>query len=202
MIGYLSYIFRYRIREKPFSYGWYKIWAKRLVNLDGLILILYRISRLSLKGAEIGTLSAVGDVEINGIAANLKMGRECVLGSGVRLALHDKIILGNNVVINDGCTLLTASHDINSHDWHHVKAPILIEDYAWIATNSIILPGITIGYAAVVGAGAVVTKSVPAYHVVAGNPARIVKERTLKKMSHSTVRFLAPIEAWVGLRDD
>ena len=201
MIDYLLYLFCHRIKVKPFSYQWYRIWGKRLINLIGLIRILYGITSLSLRGAKIGPLCVVGKLELNGKATNLKMGRECVIGSDVHLALHDKILLGNYVVINDGCVLLTASHDINSSDWQQIRAPIIIEDYAWIATNSIILPGITIGYAAVVGAGAVVTKNVPAYQVVAGNPARIVKERNLKKLYYSTVRFLAPIEAWVGLRD-
>lgn len=201
MIDYITYLFRHRIRATPFSYLWFKVWAKRLINLNGLFGILYRIGRLSLKGAEIGELSVVGAVVANGKAVNLKLGRECFVGSGVRLALHDRIDLGNNVVINDGCVLLTASHDINDPDWKHVKAPIVLEDYAWVATNSIILPGVTIGYGAVVGAGAVVTKDVPAYCVVGGNPARILKQRAEVKFTYSPVRFLAPIEAWVGLRD-
>lgn len=200
MINHLAYIFVHRTREQIFSYEWYKVWGKRILNLPGLVCILYRIFRLTAKGAEIGHLSVVGKLELNGKADNLTLGRECVIGNRVHLALHEKIKLGNNVVINDGCVLLTASHDVNSPDWQQVKAPIIIEDYAWIATNSIILPGVIIGRAAVVGAGAVVTKNIPAYQVVVGNPARIVKERTLKELSYSTVRFLAPIEAWVGLR--
>jgi acetyltransferase-like isoleucine patch superfamily enzyme len=202
MVSYLSYLFRHRIRETSFTYRWFRVWAKRVVNLIGLIGILYRVARLSLKGAEIGDLSVINAVELNGKASNLKIGRECMLGNRVHLALHDKIVLGNNVVVNDGCVLLTASHDINSPDWRNIKAPILIDDYAWIATNAIILPGVTIGYGAVVGAGAVVTKSVPAYCVVAGNPARKIKDRTLKQYNYSVVRFQAPFEAWVGVRDE
>ena len=201
MTSYVLYLFRHRIREAPFSYPWFKVWAKRVVNLNGLIRILYRVFRLSLKGAEVGDLSVIGAVELNGKASNLKMGRECVLGSRVHLALHDRILLGNHVVINDGCVLLTASHDVNDPEWKHVKAPIIMGDYAWIATNAIILPGVTVGYGAVVGAGAVVTKNIPAFSVVAGNPARILKQRAERQFSYSTVRFLAPVEAWVGIRD-
>lgn len=201
MIEYVSYLIRHRTRERVFSYQWYKSWGKRIINLRGLIRILYRTFRLQLKGVGIGCLSVVGKVELNGKAANLVMGRECVIGNRVHLALHDRINLGNNVVINDGCVLLTASHDVNSRDWRQVKAPIVIEDYAWIATNSVILPGVTVGRAAVVGAGAVVTKDVPAHQVVAGNPARPVKARSTTEFSYSAVRFLAPFEAWVGLQD-
>jgi acetyltransferase-like isoleucine patch superfamily enzyme len=54
---------------------------------------------------------------------------------------------------------------------------IVIEDDCWIAANSIILDGVTIGRGSVVAAGAVVSKSVPPYSVVAGVPARIIKSR-------------------------
>lgn len=201
MHKYVAYLLRNRVRETLFSRPWFKVWAKRVINLTGLVGILYRVSCLSLRGTEIGELSVIHAIELNGKASNLKMGRECVIGNRVHLALHARIELGNNVVINDGCILLTASHDVNDPEWKHVKAPIIIEDYAWIATNAIILPGVTIGCGAVVGAGAVITKNVPPYSIVAGNPARIVKERSIREFSYSAVRFLAPIEAWVGLHD-
>ena len=61
-------------------------------------------------------------------------------------------------------------------DWSVVRsAPIVIEDRAWIGFNAIILKGVTIGEGSVVAAGAVVTKDVEPYTVVAGNPARVVK---------------------------
>jgi acetyltransferase-like isoleucine patch superfamily enzyme len=154
---------------------------------------------LSRKAGKFGALCIVGKVELHGKARLLTVGRECVLGDGVRLALHDEIRLGNNVVINDDCILLTASHDIDSPDWRQTRAPIVIEDQAWIATRAIVLPGVTIGRAAVVGAGAVVTKDVPAFHVVAGNPARTIKERRRMEYLYSPSRFAAPYEAWVGL---
>ena len=53
--------------------------------------------------------------------------------------------------------------------------PFVIEDNVWIGINSTILPGLRIGNGAVVGAGSVVTKDVPAMTIVAGNPARIIK---------------------------
>ena len=54
--------------------------------------------------------------------------------------------------------------------------PIVIEDKAWIGINSTILPGVRIGYGAIVGAGSVVTKDVPPMTVVAGNPAKFIKK--------------------------
>lgn len=56
------------------------------------------------------------------------------------------------------------------------SAPIIIEDHVWIGFNAIILKGVKIGKGAIVAAGSVVTKDVPEYHLVAGNPAKIIKD--------------------------
>jgi galactoside O-acetyltransferase len=59
-----------------------------------------------------------------------------------------------------------------------IRKPVKIEDKVWIGFNSIILKGVTVGEGAIVGAGSVVTKDVPPYTIVAGNPARIIRELT------------------------
>lgn len=65
---------------------------------------------------------------------------------------------------------------IGKKDWTKVDSqPIVVKNKAWIGFNSIILKGITIGEGAIVAAGSVVTKDVPAYSIVAGNPARVVR---------------------------
>ena len=74
--------------------------------------------------------------------------------------------------------MLTSSHGLGDTDQRarHVTAdPVRIEDGAWLGVRSIVLPGVTIGRGAVVGAGAVVTVSVAADTIVAGVPARLVK---------------------------
>ena len=57
------------------------------------------------------------------------------------------------------------------------KRPVVIGDDVWIAARAIILPGVTIGKGSIIGAGAVVTKDVPEYAVVGGNPARVIRYR-------------------------
>jgi acetyltransferase-like isoleucine patch superfamily enzyme/O-antigen/teichoic acid export membrane protein len=200
--SYIYYLFIHRVKPKALTYQWTKSWAKRIINFKALCYILLRNYYLSNRGVKIGFLSVISNAVLNGKHTNLIIGNECYIGNSVHLALHEKIILGNNVVINDGCTLLTASHDVNCPNWEPVKAPIIIDDYAWIATNSIILPGVTIGKGAVVGAGSVVTRSIPAYQIFAGNPARFIKERKLKQLSHVTVHRLASFEAWLGIPEN
>lgn len=84
------------------------------------------------------------------------------------------IELGNDVAIADNVTISDSdNHSINGQK---VTAPIIIKDHVWIGRNAIILKGVTIGEGAVVAAGAVVTKDVPAYTLVAGVPAKVIKE--------------------------
>ena len=103
-----------------------------------------------------------------------------------------RVDIGDDVLISWGTTIV----DHNSHatsftlrsndavdwlegkkDWTNVKiAPVKISNKVWIGFNCIILKGVTIGEGAVVGAGSVVTKDVPPWTIVAGNPARIIRE--------------------------
>jgi maltose O-acetyltransferase len=82
-------------------------------------------------------------------------------------------------MIGPNVQIYTAAHDLRAEariqGWE-VARPVLIEDNVWIGGGAILLPGVNIGRNAVVGAGAVVTRSVPANTVVAGNPARVLRE--------------------------
>lgn len=89
------------------------------------------------------------------------------------VALGD-ITIEDNVQIAPGVTMLTANHDIE-HMNILKTAPIHIKDGAWVGAWAVLLPGVTIGEHAIVGAGAVVTKDVESYTVVAGNPAKLIK---------------------------
>lgn len=92
---------------------------------------------------------------------------------------NNQVHIGNYVMIGPLVQLYTAAHPLQAKEriqgWEITK-PILIEDNVWIGGGAIILPGVTIGLNSVVGAGSVVTRSVPANTVVVGNPARVVKE--------------------------
>lgn len=176
---------------------WLIVWVKRCLQFYPLAGILFRSVVLRLKGAQIGRLAILGNATFQGRLINLQIGDQVSLGRCV-IALHDKVSIGQCTAINDGVTLLTASHSISDPQWRHKKEPIVIGEYVWIATNAIILPGVTIGCGAVIGAGAVVRESVPDYAVVIGNPSVITKIERSRELNYSPVLFNAPFEAWVG----
>ena len=97
--------------------------------------------------------------------------------------IQGNIIFGNNVMIGPKTVIWGRDHGMElgapMKDQAHIKEDIVIGNDVWIAANVTILKGIRIGDGAVIGAGAVVTKSVPEYAIVVGNPARIVKYRTI-----------------------
>jgi acetyltransferase-like isoleucine patch superfamily enzyme len=86
---------------------------------------------------------------------------------------------GSNVSIGPEATILTLGHDPRSATFEDRGGDVVIGDRVWIGYRAIVLPGVTIGEGAVVGAGAVVTKNVGPYAIVAGNPARKIGERKL-----------------------
>jgi acetyltransferase-like isoleucine patch superfamily enzyme len=92
----------------------------------------------------------------------------------------DRIEIGKNCCIGEGVLLLTGSHNIHSSRFDLVTKSITISDNVWVATNAIILPGVTIGEGAVVAAGSVVTKDVEPWTVVGGNPARVIGKREIQ----------------------
>ncbi len=90
-----------------------------------------------------------------------------------------RVSIGHHVMIGPAVQIYTAAHDLEAETriqgWEVAK-PITIEDNVWIGGSAVLLPGVRIGRNAVVGAGAVVSRSVPANTVVAGNPARVIRE--------------------------
>lgn len=94
--------------------------------------------------------------------------RHSWISCGCEITIGEQVFIADHVIIRDwdGHTIVGRAN----------RAPITIGNHVWIGMRSIILKGVTIGDGAVVAAGAVVTKDVPSGAVVAGNPARIVKE--------------------------
>jgi acetyltransferase-like isoleucine patch superfamily enzyme len=91
---------------------------------------------------------------------------------------HYQIKTGNDVSIGPESSILTLGHDPQSAEFADRGGDVIIGDRVWIAYRAIILPGVNIGEGAVVGAGSVVSRSVDPYSIVAGNPAKVIGERS------------------------
>jgi acetyltransferase-like isoleucine patch superfamily enzyme len=107
----------------------------------------------------------------------LTLGDNCVINQKCRLDTRGTITIGNNVSVAAQACILTADHDPQAPGFDGRQRPVMIGDYAFIGTRAIILPGVTIGKGAIVAAGAVVTRAVSDFEVVAGCPARPIGTR-------------------------
>lgn len=193
----ISFLLQHRTRPALFSRAWLRTWMKRVWNLPALLGYALQSLRWRLKGARIASSSVISHLTVHGDASHLRIGECCCLGI-TRMQTHERIEIGNCVVINDGVRLITGSHDIHSPTYDHVFSPIIIEDHAWIATDAMILKGVRIGRGAVVAAGAVVTRNVPPFTVVGGNPAKEIGTRRIESFDYIPSSWFGPIMAWVG----
>lgn len=152
-----------------------------------------RIDNGSVIGCLIILERDIGEVDI---------GKNTYIGNGSKIICAEKVTIGSDVLISWGCHIL--DHDSHSvfwiervedvkawregikeslpnaakkKNWSVVpKAPVHISDKVWIGFNVIILKGVHIGEGAIIAAGSVVTKDVPAWTLVGGNPARVIKQ--------------------------
>ena len=136
-----------------------------------------RLSVLRFMGAKIEKkVSIFGNVSIRK-PSSLKILEGSSIGPRVLLDARRGLSIGRNVTIAYEAIIWTLHHDMNSADFHVVGANTTIDDYAWICSRSILLPGVHVGYGAVVASGAVVTKDVPPYAICAGIPGKIIGYR-------------------------
>ena len=113
------------------------------------------------------------------------IGKNCSFGEYNHITSTNKIVIGDNLLTGRWVTITDNSHgntDLASLQQPPLmrlvtsKGPVIIGDNVWIGDKATILPGVTIGDGAVIAANSVVTKDVPAYCVVGGNPARVIKQ--------------------------
>lgn len=109
---------------------------------------------------------------------NITIGDNCFINPECLLdGRKGKIIIKDNVDIARGTWIYTLEHD--PHDDYHAtrQGDVIIEDYVWIASRAMILPGVTLGKGCVIASGAVVTKDVPAMSIAGGVPAKVIGTR-------------------------
>lgn len=107
----------------------------------------------------------------------LRIGKSSIIGHNTLLDARKGLFIGQNVNISSEAMIWTLHHDYNSPTFEAIGDSVIINDYVWICSRAIILPGVTIGQGAVIAAGSVVTKNVKPYSIVGGVPATIIGER-------------------------
>lgn len=165
LLGRCLYLFAAHL---PTSFSWVNIGQRQIRGFCGKLILSKCGKSVNIeKGASFPSSVELGDFS----------------GIGIRAQISGKVIIGKNVMMGPDVCIYVRNHAFDRIDipmnlqGFAPENPVVIEDDVWIGARVIILPGIRIGTGAVIGAGAVVTKDVPDYAVVGGNPARILKMR-------------------------
>jgi galactoside O-acetyltransferase len=138
------------------------------------------------KNISIGdNFSSIGNVYLLSNDGKLEIGNNVSLNTNIHIgASFGKIIVKDNVCIGPNVVIRSSDHGISFgkliNAQPHVGGVIIINDDVWIGSNAVILKNVEIGEGAVVAAGAVVTKDIPPYSIVAGVPAKIISSRNSK----------------------
>jgi acetyltransferase-like isoleucine patch superfamily enzyme len=109
--------------------------------------------------------------------AHISIGDHTFINYGLSISAFKKVSIGHHCLIGHHVLIVDRNeHGVDHRDTPPPPAPVVIEDHVWIGSRVVILPGVCIGHHSVVGAGSVVTKSVPANCLAVGNPARVVRK--------------------------
>lgn len=142
-----------------------------------------RVGGLKMAGLQVGSGTVVlGGISLFGrsrTASGLRIGRDCVISPGCEFDLAGPIDVGDRVTLGHQVMLVTGGHRIGpttKRAAELVPDGIILGDGCWLGARAMVLPGVTVGRGALVAAGAVVAKDVPADTLVAGVPARPIRE--------------------------
>lgn len=137
----------------------------------------WRIMLLRLFGAKISGHPFVASSAIVKMPWNLEMNDRACLAPGSEVYNLGRVVLGERCTVAQQVYLCGGTHDFSKRSLPLVVADIIVGEDAFIGARAIVLPGVEIHAGALVGAGSVVTRDVPSWSVVAGNPARVIKTR-------------------------
>lgn len=108
---------------------------------------------------------------------NLEIGVNAGIANGVNLYSQGKITIGKYAVVSQGSHICAGTHDYEKPGFPLITKPISIGNYAWVAADAFIHPGVQIGEGAVIGARSVVTENIPDWKIAVGFPCKVIKDR-------------------------
>jgi len=138
---------------------------------------LWRRGVLRLFGAEIGRDVRIHPSARIAVPWNLRIGDEATIGDQAILYALGPITIGSRATISQNAHLCAGTHDYRRSDMPLLKTPITVGEGAWVCADAFVGPGVIVGAFSIVGARAVVLKSIPDGVIVGGNPARILRNR-------------------------
>ncbi len=186
--GYIEFVYLIATAFIGRTFSLIKIFLLRLrsyeinytVNL-GKNSFIFQSEKSSVKIDKYSTIGAGVRIKA-GFKGKIIIGERVLIDDYSILSAHESIRIGSNTMVSANCYLVDFNHkvplslkDISKKEGYK-NLPITVGSNVWLGTHVIVLPGVKIGEGAVVGAGSVVTKDVPPFVIVAGNPARIVKK--------------------------
>lgn len=115
---------------------------------------------------------------------NVKIGDDTIIGEYTFLDGRAELKIGSHTDIASQVLIYNSKHDINDPKFEAKNLPVEIGDYVFIGPRAIILPGVKIGKGVIVAAGAIVTKNVASFMIVAGVPAKVIGERKIKDLHY------------------
>lgn len=168
-----------KIKNRLFNYwlDFALMWIHLVNDLVPSHLVRQWVFRLA--GGKIGRGSAIHMGVRYFQPSGIELGADTIIGFRSFLDGRDSLIIGNHVDIASEVMIYNSEHDINSPEFIATTAPVEISDYVFIGPRTIVMPGVKIGRGAIIAAGAVVTKDVAEFSVVAGVPAKKIGERKL-----------------------
>ncbi len=112
----------------------------------------------------------------------LSVGQFSWLGEDVWIDNLSSVTIDEHACISQGAYLCTGNHDWADPAFGLVAKPIVIEQGAWVGAHAVVCPGVMLGHCAIALAGAIVSQSIPAFEIHAGNPARLIRRRTIRDL--------------------
>jgi len=147
----------------------------------------WRRGVLRLFGAQVGAHVNIYPTTHLYMPWNVQIGDWSALGEDVLIYSLGKVRIGRSVTLSYRSHVCAGTHDLSDPALALIKPPVCIEDAVWVGTEAFIGPGVTVGSGAIVGARSVVVKSVQPLDVVAGNPARTIGRRQLRRAGGTNV---------------
>ena len=172
----------------PFGYYWGRIWnngraAARIHGRDPTVQFDGGVTVLGTGNVKIGEKSRIGDLTefTTNNGGIIRVGREVRLNRGATICAYTEVAIGAFTMVGEFVSIRDANHGIARGELvcsqPHDAKPIRIGSDVWVGRGACILPGVTIGDGAIIGANSIVTKDVPANCISAGIPAKVIRER-------------------------